>query len=188
MEQIMVQQMEQSVSNIPELRLYGKASIICCIDTVFEGGGASGRLLSQYSENAIAFTDLADMLLQANDLYDDFCFPQAAMEMRSLKYKKNKPRSPQESIDDPPVEFHTMDRILRQRGKQYTAYIHVIYRQHCSWQGEIYICRGAKNIKKHAYFRSAMELLSLLRDANMSMIEPENDTEKTESEYRRKTK
>lgn len=176
MEQAIEQLIEASVA--VEHTSFGKATMICCVDSISGPASVSGRLLNPYSEDEIPFADLTDMILQANDILDEFCFPQAMLEMRSFKRKGKKQPTPQQALDNPAVLWHSSASLSRQHGKQYTAIIRVMYRQHCSWQGEVQTVRSYDGLYRKLCFRSVMELLSLLRDLNVSITEREKPRKK----------
>lgn len=64
----------------------------------------------------------------------------------------------------------TRDELAEQKGKMATFVVHVMYRQHSTWQGSV---TWAETGKK-ANFRSALELIKLMDSAVDATLEDES--------------
>ena len=131
-----------------------------------------GSIHNLYLEQPQIFSGLADAVLQIDAMMDGLDNPQACTEHRSFfsseKEMKNDTAAQREAYYQ---WLHKGKKVVQQYwteqslqpdscGSQ-TFYIHVRFRQHSSWQGEVMWKQG----KKKTSFRSVLELLHLLQSA-----------------------
>lgn len=148
---------------LPPCNLPPDAShVIVCVDEVRQGV-AYGRVVNPMLSEFIYFAGFDDMLLKLDILFDLLCFPQASVETRSFEKKSH--RLPEDFFEKtgfarPELENQwSQKRFHGSRSKLATLYVHVMYRQHASWQGKaVWIERK----EKAQFFRSVLELLHLL--------------------------
>lgn len=127
-----------------------------CVDSAYNG--LSGRLYHGSIANAAAFLEAGGILLEMERVLDDIGLPQASTQLRSFSDKGKHAASFKNKEDETePME----NNIAEQRGAQGTFLVHVIYRQHATWQGKVTWVE--KNKTQH--FRSALELLKLIDSA-----------------------
>ena len=126
-----------------------------CIDRN-SSGGAGGRLYHKYIKEPVRFNAVGELLDDMEDLFDMIGYPERSTQQRTF-----------EDIPEPnakrkeAVQVTTTDDLLRQSGDLATFVVHVKFRQHSTWQGEV--VWAEKN--KKCYFRSALELLKLIDGA-----------------------
>ncbi|MGI5896623.1 MAG: hypothetical protein ACOX6U_06665 [Oscillospiraceae bacterium] len=124
-----------------------------------------GCFYSPLVQNPILFSSFSDLLIQADALFDSIQFPQSFLEHRRFVNLPGRPRkyAPGDNAplrpEDIPVYFHAEDSM----GIACLCHfqLHVLYRQHGSWQGWIRWCETGKEV----HFRSAFELLYLFIEA-----------------------
>ena len=98
------------------------------------------------------------MLLQMDELYNRWNYPQRAMDSRTFL---------KETVATQPLNIRKGDsrmniqRIQDKRGQQGTFIVQVQYRQNATWQGQV--LWAEKNKKE--YFRSALELIRMIDNA-----------------------
>lgn len=120
-----------------------------------------GRLFHKYHMGPIEFHDLGYLLSQIDKLCDISGYPQSTTMNRTFN-----DRSITVSGEGA-LQVADFDQILDQKGGLATFVVHVKYRQHSTWQGEIV---WAEKNKKQT-FRSALELLKLIDNALEDEIE-----------------
>lgn len=135
-------------------------------------GQLRGSIHNLYLKQPQTFSGLADAILQIDAMMDGLYNPQACTEHRNFfsseKEMKNDTAAQREAYYQ---WLHKGKKVVRQYwteqslqldscGSQ-TFYIHVRFRQHSSWQGEISWKQGDRKIS----FRSVLELLHLLDSA-----------------------
>lgn len=119
------------MSKIDENRKYPMNGIRFCIDS--EGDALAGRMYSKMAKNPIQFENSSDMLLRADDLFDQQGYPQRFLEPKSFWEKE-------ETVS----HFHypeavTLEKeILKQRGKCCTLDVFVQSRRKAGWQGIVF--------------------------------------------------
>lgn len=132
-----------------------------CIDGA-ESQFYHGRLYHKYQLEPRLFKDVREMLRIMEELFDLCGYPQSSTQNRSFQDKKEKSTAKGAS------QVADMDYVLNQNGDLATFVVHVKYRQHSTWQGEV--VWAEKNEKRT--FRSALELLKLIDSA----LEDKNET------------
>ena len=121
-----------------------------------------GRLYHKYHVGPIEFHDLGYLLSQIDKLCDISGYPQSTTMSRTFAEKKS-------TSGEGALQVADFEQILDQKGGLATFVVHVKYRQHSTWQGEIV---WAEKNKKQT-FRSALELLKLIYNA----LEDDEDIE-----------
>ena len=129
------------------------------IDDILDGEPL-GRLFHRFLRDPIPFSGFASMILQADELLNRFCFPQAFYQKRHFSKKPIPMRTPQQVAKDPPQMVYDTFSFYRLKGEKFTVFIRVICRQNATWQGEL--VDGVTNEKR--LFRSALELMWLLQE------------------------
>jgi len=125
-----------------------------CIDRG-EGGQYIGRLYHKYHAGAIEFHDFGYLLSQIDQLCDISGYPQSTTKNRTFDDRKKN------TSGEGALQVADFEHVLDQKGGLATFVVHVKYRQHSTWQGEIV---WAEKNKKQT-FRSALELLKLIDNA-----------------------
>ncbi len=126
-----------------------------CIDRN-SSGGAGGRLYHKYIKEPVRFNAVGELLDDMEDLFDMIGYPERSTQQRTFEDLPEPNAKRKEA-----VQVTTTDDLLRQSGDLATFVVHVKFRQHSTWQGEV--VWAEKN--KKCYFRSALELLKLIDGA-----------------------
>ncbi len=104
-----------------------------CIDQ-HQGGEISGRLYHCYDMQPVIFSNVIELLREAEKLFDEIAFPQASTKTRSFVEKSQLADTriyrPERVVDQEKVVEHT--------GKIGTFITSVRFRQNSTWQGESY--------------------------------------------------
>lgn len=130
-------------------------NLVCiCLDKV-EAPCYKGRLYHKYKTGPEEFEDAGHLLQLIERLCDVSGYPQSSTQNRSFRdTEETTVRKGAEPVADSNI-------VLSQKGDLATFVVHVKYRQHSTWQGEV--VWAEKNEKKT--FRSALELLKLIDSA-----------------------
>ena len=134
------------------------STMLLCFDG-WGGGTATGKLCTFYFREPHAFCGLDDLLLAMDAVMDEAGQPSAWCELRHLPGKRDKP--PTVSMTPSAQETLPADALSRIHGKFCTALVRVHTRQHTSMQGAV---QFPDLSPEPTYFRSALELLHLLRE------------------------
>lgn len=151
------------METIQKFILFAPNLINVCIDSVREGD-LEGQLWQPYDVRPQLFTGMTDMLLQMDELYNRWDYPQKAMDSRTFL---------KETVATQPLNIRKGDsrmniqKIQEKRGQKGTFIVQVQYRQNATWQGQV--LWAEKNKKEH--FRSALELIKLIDDAVSEKME-----------------
>jgi hypothetical protein len=154
---------------LPISSMYAPNLAAVCIDR-FNEQDAAGRIYSRISEEPINFSSILQMIEHMDHYYDRVNFPQAANEIRSFNRNANKKRQETKTRETAMVDI---EKVTKQRGREGTFIVHVQYRQHATWQGQVVWAEKNKAQK----FRSVLELLKLIDDALETSEEPEEEQE-----------
>lgn len=125
-----------------------------------------GRILSGYQTEAIPFCGLAELLLKIDGLCDTLDFPQAVFDHRRFYPAEDDAlweALPEMKRTHQPNICQTPQAIAAKFGPGPVFGVHILYRQHASWQGQLWSGRDRQGAV--TAFRSALELLHLLNDA-----------------------
>ena len=151
------------METIQKFILFAPNLINVCIDSVREGD-LEGQLWQPYDVRPQIFIGMTDMLLQMDELYNRWNYPQRAMDSRTFL---------KETVATQPLNIRKGDsrmniqKIQEKRGQKGTFIVQVQYRQNATWQGQV--LWAEKNKKEH--FRSALELIKLIDDAVSEKME-----------------
>ena len=127
--------------------------VAICIDQI-EGGSIQGRMYHKYQKEPQMFGEVYKLLSLMEELFDRCGYPQSTTQNRYFKDRKQtKTKEALLMADD--------NQVLNSNGDLATFVVHVKYRQHSTWQGEVVWTEKGK--KKS--FRSALELLKLIDGA-----------------------
>lgn len=128
-------------------RNFSLNTVRICVDE-YEGE-ASGRAYSKLSSTPLEFLDPAGMLLEVDQLFNYYRYPQAFQECRSFR-KKKRPEGPR--ILQPRMSDA---ELRRKRGKYRTLDLVVQSRRNSGWQG--FLMRPDRTILME--FKSELEFL-----------------------------
>jgi len=131
-----------------------------CIDRV-ENESYIGRLYHKYSVNCLPFENVEQLLALIEELCDKSGYPQRTTQKRTFQTKDTV------TLREEASQVADINLVLEQKGSMATFVVHIKYRQHSTWQGEV--VWAEKNEKRT--FRSALELLKLIDNA----LEGENE-------------
>lgn len=137
-----------------------------CIDRV-ENESYIGRLYHKYNADCLQFHNVEQLLALIEQLCDVSGYPQRTTQKRTFQ-TKNTMTSREEAS-----QVADINLVLEQKGSMATFVVHVKYRQHSTWQGEV--VWAEKNEKRT--FRSALELLKLIDNALDDENNDDNDTD-----------
>lgn len=148
-----------------------------------------GEISNMYQEEPIPCTDMGDFLLKLDALYEDLERPMADMHARSFFEHREAISHVEPPTAEPTTNFdsnsYNLYQQLRKKGQNDKVaimrpkshikpievfFINTIFRQHASWQGEVLWEKTMRRV----YFRSALELLQLIRNA-LQESEPKED-------------
>jgi hypothetical protein len=107
-----------------------------------------GRFHIASDQQIRTFHGLTQLLLKINENLDRENFPQSFSELRKFQM--------------PSRDFLShSSRMSQKRGEAATFSLRILFRQNASWQGSVTWIEG----NQEEYFRSVLELISLLDDA-----------------------
>lgn len=127
---------------------------VICIDRI-QDENFIGRIYHKFNKAAIEFKNIEQILLILDRLCDKVGYPQRTTKPRQFQSGNITER--REEV----LQVVDSNSILEQKGSIGTFVVHVKYRQHSTWQGEV--VWAEKGLKKS--FRSALELLKLIDGA-----------------------
>lgn len=153
------------------------SSMVLCFSS-WEHGVACGELWSFCFQKPRRFCGLDQLLFTVEAMLDEIGRSPPAWQMRTLTDKPRRrgaagAQKPAPSPDRPPP-YYGPDGLTCKRGRLCTAVVRVQYRQNASMQGRLLVYPARRPVS----FRSALELLHLLRDALEQCVPPENNTKK----------
>ena len=125
-----------------------------CVDQV-DGERYIGRMYHKYQKGFSEFSGIEQLIRMIDRLCDRSGYPQSTTQNRTFR-DQNQITSREEAL-----QVTDIDHVLDQKGSLATFIVHVKYRQHSTWQGEV--VWAEKNEKRT--FRSALELLKLIDNA-----------------------
>lgn len=127
-----------------------------CVDA-WAGGEVTGRLYHCYSRQPEPIGRISDVLDSIDRLCDRLNYPARTQQPRHFGPEKLRPQITQKKVE-PQM---TREELAKNKGKMATFVVHVMYRQHSTWQGSV---TWAETGEK-ANFRSALELIKLMDSA-----------------------
>lgn len=104
-----------------------------CIDKHF-CDEVSGRLYHCYSEEPIIFSNIIELIREAEKLFDRIAFPQASNKSRSFLEEK----APRTMPVKRPERIVDAKEVTANQGKIVSLITNVRFRQNSTWQGEFY--------------------------------------------------
>jgi hypothetical protein len=104
-----------------------------CVDEV-HGGEFKGRLYHCYSVEPVIFSNIIQLLREAEKLFDEISFPQASTKPRSFVDKDIM----QNGFRQRPQRLVTQTELIKHSGEVGTFITSVRFRQNSTWQGEMY--------------------------------------------------
>ena len=145
-------------------------NIVCvCIDSTHPL--MESRLYHCYSKEPLYFSDISSLYLELEKLYDSLDYPQATVQSRSFSKEKQHESNKRKDA----TKLMSEQEATNQKGKKATFVIHVLCRQHATWQGNV--VWAEKGSSKN--FRSALELLKLIDSALVERGTPEQEQDPT---------
>jgi len=103
-----------------------------CVDEKV-GGEICGRLYHCYDEHPVEFSNVIELIREAENLFDHINIPQASTRTRCFQDKEVPPARP---VCRPPKAVEPKD-ILAHTGKLASFVTEVRFRQNSTWQGEV---------------------------------------------------
>lgn len=134
-----------------------------CVDRM-DTEQIAGRVYSQSLTAPVEFRDIADLLMQLDELFDRRNFPKAFQRARTFVGDKNAPATGQD-MPQPEPDYMTEDLVDRAKGEAATFLVTVNTRQNSTWQGWLDWMDGSPRQP----FNSALELIRLI-DKGRRMI------------------
>ncbi len=129
--------------------------VVICINGRNESS-YSGEIFHHYSEKPEPFTDLSQMTLRMEHLFDELNYPFPGTTDRNFITRGKEYRPQQERTID-----MTDEELLQKHGDIGTFIIRVQHRQNSTWQGRITWMEEDKTVK----FRSVWEMIKLMENA-----------------------
>lgn len=133
--------------------------VAVCIDRVVDGS-IQGRMYHKYQREPQSFNEVHKLLCLMEDVFDLCGYPESTTQSRYFTDRK-------EIMEKEASLMADSDQVLNNNGDLATFVVHVKYRQHSTWQGEVV---WAEKGKKKS-FRSALELIKLMDGALEANIE-----------------
>jgi hypothetical protein len=143
-------------------------SSLLCIDA-YENKALKGRLYNPYLDTCQHFSNVMQLLILAEELFDMMDYPQPFSETR--KFWTNP------SVQESCLEDETSETGNPPPGKLANFILKVIFRQNASWQGSL----AWLDQNKEESFRSVLELLKLLDEAVTNVDEDDESNTDTKS-------
>jgi len=127
----------------------------------------AGRVYSQSLSEPVIFCDIADLLMQLDEIFDRRNFPKAFQRSRTFSEEKAAPAARRGTLDapEPELDFMTAELVDRMKGEAATFWVNVSARQNSTWQGWLDWMDGSPR----QTFNSALELIRLI-DKGWRMI------------------
>ena len=142
-----------------EERIYGKNLVCICVNGV-EQNDIQGELWTPYEEESMAFSNCKELLLNMDQLYDHWDFPQRTTSYRTFG-KKDKTKDFHNPLS---IRKREPIRSLKSfKGEKATFLVQVKFRQNATWQGTVIHEESNKKFD----FTSAMGLVEII-DKSMS--------------------
>lgn len=130
-------------------------NLVCIGIDQDRGGEYTGRLWHQYKDDPLSFYGTMELISKMDALYDEWDFPQRAMDPRSFVKRDDGMEKSCKKGEELQLDAK---RITNKSGEMGTFIVRVKYRQHSTWQGEVVWAEG----KQKNHFRSALELMKMI--------------------------
>ncbi len=143
--------------------LFARNLICVCVDDN-KDADYQGLIYHQYADEPISFNGVASMILEMENLFDEWDFPQRGLAERKFDKKKENHKRPVPETEDDKLKIeiisdtHGVRNVQNKKGKLATFVIQVVYRQDASWQGHV-ICQEDN---EKLDFNSALELIKII--------------------------
>ena len=143
--------------------LFARNLICVCIDDN-KDADYQGLIYHQYADEPISFNGIASMILEMENLFDEWDFPQRGLAERKFDKKKESHKRPVSGTEDDRLKMeiisdtHGVRNVQNKKGKLGTFVIQVVYRQDASWQGHVIYQEDNEKLD----FNSALELIKII--------------------------
>lgn len=143
--------------SLEEGRQYEKNQIRICVDTI--GVDLTGRAYVPFHEKVIEFTEILDLAVQLDKIFDTYGYPQAFQQKRSFTEEVD--TNIYKGIPEMKWDGNTL---RAQRGKIATLELYVRSRQDTSWQGWISVPHSSQSRKFQGDIAFVRTMMSLVQD------------------------
>ena len=143
--------------------LFARNLICVCIDDD-KDADYQGLIYHQYADEPISFNGIASMIMEMENLFDEWDFPQRGLAERKFDKKKENHKRPVPETEDDKLKIeiisdtHGVRNVQNKKGKLGTFVIQVVYRQDASWQGHVIYQEDNEKLD----FNSALELIKII--------------------------
>lgn len=143
--------------------LFARNLICVCVDDN-KDADYQGLIYHQYADEPISFNGIADMILEMENLFDEWDFPQRGLAERKFDKKKENHKRPVPETEDDRLKIeiisdtHGVRNVQNKKGKLGTFVIQVVFRQDASWQGHVIYQEDNEKLD----FNSALELIKII--------------------------
>ena len=143
--------------------LFARNLICVCIDDN-QDADYQGLIYHQYADDPIRFNGIASMILEMENLFDEWDFPQRGLAERKFDKKKENHKRPVPETEDDKLKIeiisdtHGVRNVQNKKGKLGTFVIQVVFRQDASWQGHVIYQEDNEKLD----FNSALELIKII--------------------------
>ena len=143
--------------------LFARNLICVCVDDN-KDADYQGLIYHQYADAPISFNGVANMILEMENLFDEWDFPQRGLAERKFDKKKENHKRPIPETEDDKLKIeiisdtHGVRNVQNKKGKLATFVIQVVYRQDASWQGHVIYQEDNEKLD----FNSALELIKII--------------------------
>lgn len=143
--------------------LFARNLICVCIDDN-QDADYQGLIYHQYADEPIRFNGIASMILEMENLFDEWDFPQRGLAERKFDKKKENHKRPVPETEDDKLKIeiisdtHGVRNVQNKKGKLGTFVIQVVFRQDASWQGHVIYQEDNEKLD----FNSALELIKII--------------------------
>ena len=144
-------------------------AVVLCISALHPDR-MEGVLYHSYSEQAVPFRNVEQMIFRMEELYDAIRFPHPGTNERSFGEVK-----PPERITTERTRIMSDEKLLQKHGDIGTFIVRVQHRQNSSWQGRITWMEEDKTIN----FRSIWEMVKLIESAVDTVSDVEDEESST---------
>lgn len=129
----------------------------------YENTILTGSITNAYLNQTFFFHDVLEMASILEQIYDTLSFPQSSLSYRSFRptNRKHKQDSTYMKAGGDFMNMNKMPPELENTPEKASFLVHVQFRQHATWQGNItWVDKGVTQ-----QFRSVLEMIRLMTDA-----------------------
>ena len=121
--------------------LFAKNLICICINDN-QDADYQGAIFHQHADEPIQFNGISSMLIEMENLFDEWDFPQRGLAERKFDKKKENIKRPAETEDgrlqiEHISEANGVRNVQNKKGKLGTFVVQVVFRQDATWQGHV---------------------------------------------------